>query len=83
MTARVRPIPEGYHAVTPYLCVKGAASAIEFYKPGEGRGAADHEVGVGACHDDDNRGFWEGSLRRLDGVLDELKIPEKQGHTKR
>lgn len=32
MTAKVRPIPKGYHAVTPYLCVKGAASAIEFYK---------------------------------------------------
>jgi PhnB protein len=31
MTARVRPIPEGYHAVTPYLCIKGAARAIEFY----------------------------------------------------
>ncbi len=31
-TARVRPIPEGYHAVTPYLCIQGAASAIEFYK---------------------------------------------------
>ncbi len=31
MTARVRPIPEGYHAVTPYLCVTGAANAIEFY----------------------------------------------------
>ncbi len=32
MTARVRPIPEGYRAVTPYLCVQGAAHAIEFYK---------------------------------------------------
>ncbi len=32
MTARVRPIPEGYHAVTPYLCIQGAASAIDFYK---------------------------------------------------
>lgn len=29
---RVRPIPEGYHSVTPYLCVKGGADAIEFYK---------------------------------------------------
>jgi PhnB protein len=28
----VRPIPDGYHAVTPYLAVKGAAEAIEFYK---------------------------------------------------
>ncbi len=28
----VKPIPDGYHAVTPYLIVKGAAQAIEFYK---------------------------------------------------
>ena len=32
MTTPVRPIPEGYHSVTPYLCVNGAADAIEFYK---------------------------------------------------
>ena len=28
----VRPIPDGYHSVTPYLIVKGAAKAIDFYK---------------------------------------------------
>lgn len=28
----VKPIPEGYHSVTPYLVVDGAADAIEFYK---------------------------------------------------
>ncbi len=28
----VKPIPDGYHAVTPYLYVKGAAQAIEFYR---------------------------------------------------
>ena len=28
----VNPIPEGYHSITPYLIVKGAARAIEFYK---------------------------------------------------
>src|SRR5271165_1314176 len=28
----VKPIPEGYHSVTPYLIIKGAAQAIEFYK---------------------------------------------------
>ena len=26
-----RPIPEGFHSLTPYLIVKGAASALEFY----------------------------------------------------
>ena len=28
----VKPIPEGYHAITPYLIIKGAAKAIDFYK---------------------------------------------------
>jgi PhnB protein len=30
--ANVKPIPDGYHSVTPYLIIKGAANAIEFYK---------------------------------------------------
>jgi PhnB protein len=28
----VKAIPEGYHTVTPYLIIKGAADALEFYK---------------------------------------------------
>lgn len=28
----VKPIPDGYHSVTPYLIIKGAAAALEFYK---------------------------------------------------
>ena len=28
----VKPIPDGYHTVTPYLIVDDAAGAIEFYK---------------------------------------------------
>ena len=28
----VRPIPEGYHSVTPYLIVDDANAAIDFYK---------------------------------------------------
>jgi len=32
MAGKVKPVPEGYHTVTPYLIVKGAAGAIEFYK---------------------------------------------------
>ena len=30
--AKVTPIPAGYHSVTPYLGLEGAAKAIEFYK---------------------------------------------------
>jgi PhnB protein len=32
MTSKVKPIPEGYHTVTPYLVIKNAAAAIDFYK---------------------------------------------------
>jgi len=28
----VKAIPEGYEGATPYLCIKGAADALEFYK---------------------------------------------------
>src|ERR1044071_7378341 len=31
-TSGVKPIPEGYHNLTPYLFIQGAADAIEFYK---------------------------------------------------
>ena len=30
--SRVKPVPDGYHTVTPYLIVSDAARAIEFYK---------------------------------------------------
>lgn len=30
--ANVKPIPEGYHSITPYLVLKNAARAIDFYK---------------------------------------------------
>ena len=32
MPEKVKPIPEGYHSVTPYLVVDGGARALEFYK---------------------------------------------------
>ena len=32
MGGKVKPVPDGYHTVTPYLIVDGAAAAIEFYK---------------------------------------------------
>ena len=30
--ANVKPIPDGQSGAIPYLCIKGAAAAIEFYK---------------------------------------------------
>ncbi len=32
MKTKIKPIPDSYHAVTPYLTVRGAAEAIDFYQ---------------------------------------------------
>jgi PhnB protein len=32
MAGKARPVPEGYHTVTPYLMLKDASRALEFYK---------------------------------------------------
>ena len=58
MPDKVKPIPEGYHTVTPYLIVKGGNAAIEFYKkafgakelfriPGPDGKVGHAEIGVG------------------------------------
>jgi PhnB protein len=54
----VNPIPEGYHSITPYLIVQGAAAALELYQklfgaqvtmrleaPGGGVGHAEMRIG--------------------------------------
>jgi PhnB protein len=32
MATKVKPVPEGYHTLTPYVIVKGASAAIDFYR---------------------------------------------------
>jgi PhnB protein len=32
MAGNVKPVPEGYHTVTPYLMLKEAGRALDFYK---------------------------------------------------
>ena len=32
MTTKVKPIPDGYHTVTPYLFTSDAAKALDFYR---------------------------------------------------
>jgi PhnB protein len=32
MTTEIRPIPEGFHTITPYLVVHDAPAAIEYYR---------------------------------------------------
>lgn len=56
-----KPIPEGYHTATPYLVVKGAGKAIDFYKKAFGAtevmrfpmpdGSIGHaEIKIGSSH---------------------------------
>ena len=44
----VKPIPDGYHTVTPYLAIRNAAAALEFYKKRgyEAVGAVFQEAGI-------------------------------------
>ena len=55
---RVQPVPAGYHSVTPYLAIQGAAEALEFYKkafgakeimrmPGPGGSIGHAEIRIG------------------------------------
>lgn len=32
MVGKVKPIPDGYHTLTAYISIRGAAQAIQFYK---------------------------------------------------
>jgi uncharacterized glyoxalase superfamily protein PhnB len=57
-----KPIPEGYHTVTPYIVVRGASEAIEFYKKAfgakevnrmagpDGKSIAHAEIKIGDSH---------------------------------
>ncbi len=48
--AKVKPVPDGYHTVTPYLIIKGASDAIDYYKKAFGATELfrmDHEGKVG------------------------------------
>jgi PhnB protein len=36
MSTKVQPIPKDYEGATPYLIIKGAAKALDFYKKGFG-----------------------------------------------
>lgn len=56
-----KPIPDGYHTITPHLVVDGASKAIEFYTkafgaeelyrmPGPGGKVMHAEIKIGDCH---------------------------------
>ena len=59
--SKAKAIPEGYHSLTPYLAIEGAAQAVEFYKkafgakeicriPGPGGKLMHAELTIGDSH---------------------------------
>ena len=49
MSKATKPIPDGFHTLTPYLVVKDGIKAIEFYKKAFGA----EEICCSKCHDSD------------------------------
>ena len=47
MKKSVKPVPEGFHTVTPHLVIRGAADAIEFYKKALGAQELSRMTGPG------------------------------------
>lgn len=60
---QVKPIPQGYHAVTPQLTVQGAEQAIAFYKKAFGAGELLRMTGPGG------RGIMHAELKIGDSVV--------------
>jgi PhnB protein len=72
--SKIKYIPKGYHSVTPYLVIKGAAEAIEYYKkvfgatetvrmPGPNGTVGHAELKIGNSHimlADENPGMGQG-----------------------
>ena len=45
-----KPVPDGYHTVTPYLTVRGAAKVIEFLKQAFGAEIPEEHAGDTSRH---------------------------------
>ena len=61
--AKVRPIPEGMHSVTPQLTLKGCSEAIEFYKKAFGA------VEISRAIDPSGTKVWHAALRIGDSMI--------------
>jgi PhnB protein len=53
----VKPIPEGYHTITPHLSIDGAAKAIAFYEKAFGAEVIDRAI------DPSGQKVWHAALR--------------------
>lgn len=74
MASEVSPIPVGYHSLTAYFIIQGAAKAIEFYKKAFGA----HELFRIAGHDANSIGHAE--IKIGDSVLMLADQPPGDAH---
>jgi PhnB protein len=63
MAAKVRPIPEGHHTVTPYLVLDNSSEAIAFYKKAFGAVELGRMAGPGG------RGVMHAEIKIGDSIL--------------
>jgi PhnB protein len=73
--AQVKAVPEGYHTLTPFLCVKGAAKLIDFCKQAFG---AEERVRMAGP----NNTIMHAELKIGDSCLmvtDAIEEPARQG----
>lgn len=59
----VKPIPDGFHSVTPHLAIDGAAAAIDFYKKAFGA------VELGRMPAQDGKRLMHAMIRIGDSVI--------------
>ena len=97
MARKPRPIPVGYHTVTPYLVVRDAAAAIDFYQRAFGAtevnrmAGPDGKIGHAELKTGDSRimlsdEFPQGgarSARALGGSPDGIFLPGFGGRSQR
>jgi uncharacterized glyoxalase superfamily protein PhnB len=73
MPSKVKPIPDGYHTVTPYLTVKDAEALMSFVQKAFGAQVNDYEI----MRNDD------GSIRHAEAVIGTSRVMFAQSSAER
>lgn len=76
MAGKANPIPKGYNTVTAYICMKGAAKAIEFYKRAFGAQEV-YRIGMPGSDQIAHAEIQIGDTRIM--LADEMETPDMLG----
>ena len=82
MSTKVKPIPEGYHSVVPYILVHDVPKALEFYKSAFGAEEIHKlEMKPGQiAHAEFKIG---NSVIMISGITPDMKLPPNTGNSRR